>query len=80
MGQAFTWLDPGLNLLRDRDSAAVLQWMREFADSHETELTAATSDQKHPDGRNPMNVGAADRWCGWLGSNGGVHRLPPHRQ
>jgi hypothetical protein len=46
MGQAFTWLDPGLNLLRDRDSAAVLQWMREFADSHEAELTA---DQKHPD-------------------------------
>jgi hypothetical protein len=51
MNQYLTWLDPGLNLLRDRDSAAVLQWMREFADSHEAELTALLPDQKHPDGQ-----------------------------
>ncbi len=51
MGQAFTWLDPGLNMLRDRDSAAVLQWMHEFADSHEAELTAAFPDQNRPDGQ-----------------------------
>jgi hypothetical protein len=51
LGQAFAWLDPGLNLLKDRDSAAVLQWMRDFAENHETELTSASPDQKRPEGQ-----------------------------
>src|SRR5262249_44799504 len=38
---AFNWLDPGLSLLKDRDSAVVLQWMRDFAENHKDELMAA---------------------------------------
>jgi hypothetical protein len=53
MGQAFAWLEPGLNLMRNRDNAAILQWMRDFAEKHEAELTEASSEQKRPDAQRP---------------------------
>jgi len=70
LGQAFTWLDPGLNLLKDRDSAAVLQWMRDFAENHEAELMATLPEQKRPDSqksddrrrRRPLVLLAWQQW------------------
>ncbi|HTQ37537.1 MAG TPA: hypothetical protein VMJ32_00825 [Pirellulales bacterium] len=49
MQQAFALLDPGQIILKDRDSAAVLRWMRDFAENHEVELTSAQADSKRPD-------------------------------
>jgi len=37
--------------LKDRDSAAVLQWMHEFADSHEAELIGTLPEPKNGNGQ-----------------------------
>ena len=72
LGQAFTWLEPGLNLLKDRDNAAVLQWMHDFAENHEADLTSDVSEKPRPEGqppddrrrRRPLAMLAWQQWWG----------------
>jgi hypothetical protein len=69
---AFGWLDPGLNLLKDRDSAVVLQWMRDFAENHEQELIAGSPEAKRTEGqksddhrrRRPLALLSYQTWWG----------------
>jgi hypothetical protein len=74
LGQAFTWLEPGLNLLRDRDSAAVLQWMHDFAENHEADLTSEASEKQKSEGQPPEDRRrrrplAMLAWQQWWGPN-----------
>ncbi|HZZ27147.1 MAG TPA: hypothetical protein VFE46_03995 [Pirellulales bacterium] len=47
--QALAMLDPTQMLFKDHDNAAVLRWMREFADIHEADLLSSSADSKRPE-------------------------------
>jgi hypothetical protein len=53
--QTFTWLDPGIHLLSDRDNAVLLQWMAEFAEKHSAELGVASPQQNPPGAKDSDN-------------------------
>ena len=53
--QTFTWLDPGIHLLSDRDNAVVLQWMAEFAEKHSADLGVASPQQNPPGAKDSDN-------------------------
>jgi hypothetical protein len=75
--QAFAMLDPNQILLKDPDSANILGWMRDFAQTHESELLPPQTDSKRNDAqksddqrrrRRPFGI-AWQEWWGPLATS-----------
>jgi hypothetical protein len=69
-GFALLGSDPGQIILKDQDNAAVLRWMKDFADIHESDLSPVGPDSKRPDSqktderrrRRPVSLAWQEWW------------------
>jgi len=66
MRQTFTWLDPGVHLLSDRDNVVLLQWAGKFAEKHSAELGVTSSEQNPPGTKEPDNRRPGLSAAGWV--------------